>query len=296
MNTNAAIIQNGYRAYLWRLLIYASIVNNRARRIQRGFRAHQYRVWVWNQVTRSDFRKRQRLAFMLQRAYSMMILNEQFEARREILAERKKLEINNAKKIQHCYRSYVIYKAYIKEKLRKFYSGQRMKTEAVMKAVRTMQRLYRLVYRPELAPHHLKLCGVRSVRDDMYLYWRKAFAIQKVALIHIDKQRKATMKKQTAAANKLWYFSKSFLLRLVIYYRIIATRIKRNNAATLLKKNYHLFLWYRVMRERCQIRTITALYHKLLNVSAFTIQCMIRRKMTEYFMPLRVAGRYLRLS
>lgn len=291
MNSNATIIQNGYRAYLWRLLIYAAIVNNRARRIQRGFRAYQYRVWNWNSLARTERKKAERLRYLLGRAVGTMLLYERFEERKEIIARRKKLENYSSGRIQYCYRCYVIWAAYIKEKLRKFYAGQRMQRDSVMKAVRTIQRLYRVYYRPDLAPYHLKLCGVRSVRDDMYLFYRSAFAIQKIAMLYILEERRKQLEKQVAAVNKLWYFTKSYLLRLVIHYRIIATRIKRNNAATKIKRNYRVFCWLRVLRERWAIARQRELYHRLLSRSAFTIQCMVRRKMGEYYMPLRVAGR-----
>jgi hypothetical protein len=291
MNSNATIIQSSYRAYLWRLLQYAAIVNNRARRIQRGFRAHQYRVWAWRAVERADTNRRKKLATMIRRAYDMMMLYETFEPRRALLDERERLEIYSTGRIQYKYRSFIIYRAYIKEKLRKFYAGQRMKTEAVMKAVRTIQRLYRLCYRPDLAPLHLKLCGIRSVRNDMYLFWRSAFAIQKPTMTYIKRQREKLLLKQVAAVNKLWFFTKSFLLRLVIHYRIIATRIKRNTAASVIKKNYHLILWLRVMAARSAIAMQRILYDRLLHTAAFTIQCMVRKVMCEYFLPLRVAGR-----
>lgn len=88
--------------------------------------------------------------------------------------------------------------------MRKFFAGQRLKKEAVMKAVRSIQRLYRMIYKPSLGPYHLKLCGVRSVRDDMYLLWRSAFSIQKIGRVYIQGQRDRQYQKEVAAANKIW--------------------------------------------------------------------------------------------
>lgn len=291
MNSNATIIQESYRAHLWRILMYAAVVNNRARRIQRGFRAYQYRKWNYFRLANSKFVKQKRLARMLENALAMNALYERFEERREILQRRKRLERYSTIRIQHCYRSYVIWATYLKEKLRKFYAEQRLQREAVLKAVRTIQRLYRVYYRPYLQSYHLKLCGIRSVRDDMYLFYRCAFAIQKIAMIYILVQRQKLADKRTAAVNKIWYFAKSFLLRLVIHYRIIATRIKRNNAATKIKRNYRVIAWLRVIRERFLVMRQRIIYDRMLHRNVRTIQRMVKRKLGEYYMPLRVAGR-----
>lgn len=289
--TNAAIIQNSFRAHLWRLLIYAAIVNNRARRIQKGFRAYQYRKWNSFLMERHKRKVTERLVYVLGRAVGMMLLHERFEVRKGILEERKRLEKYSACRIQYCFRSYVIWRDYVKEKLRKFYAGQRLQREAVMKAVRTIQRLYRVYYRPDLQPYHLKLCGIRSVRDDMYFLYRSAFSIQKIAMVYVRAQREKDFQRQTAAANTLWYFTKSYLLRLVIHYRIIATRLKRNMAATKIIRNYRLIAWLRVMRERFLIMRQRIIYDRMLHRNCRIIQRMVKRKLGEYYMPLRVAGR-----
>jgi hypothetical protein len=289
LNEKAVIIQDSWRAHLWDLLYRASWMNNRARRIQRGFRAHQYRDY---DVTRLS-RRRVRMATKLQRNVRLyrarVYMKERFWQRKVIIVCNKCMRQLMAARIQKGYRDHVAYLLWVKEQLMAFYAAQRASTEVVLQATRTMQWFWRKNWRANWKAtryskvamikefgqaqaaiketgywdikkctysRHILLLFRNEFRARRMVLWKAAIPIQHLIRKYIAKRRVKWARWQLYSQQRIWRFTKSYLLKLELYDRVTAARRLLPPMANKIKWNLRKFMFYKKLKPRWVARRL----------------------------------------
>jgi hypothetical protein len=309
LNEKATIMQNSWRAHLWDLLMKAAIINNRSRRIQRGFRAHQYNAWIYIRVQL----RRTRMATRLQRGirlHNMRVsLARRFKYRKALLLFTRCKKTISTIVIQRCYRAHVAWLLWVKEQLMAFYAAQRANAGAALDSVSIVQKFWRKYHRLKFRDEdkkivekgwklqtswyseHVLLLFKNELRRMRWKLYRMAVRIQALIRNYIVKRRARMVRWRKSNANKIWAFTKSYLLKLALFDLVMATRRRRVVAANRIKWNMRKFMLYRKLHIRFLSRKLQTELVNFRNLAVLLIQRLTRRKIREYYMPLRVAGR-----
>lgn len=291
MHRFAVIIQNTFRAFMWKVLLLKMMQNNRARRIQRGYRAHQYREWTEAALERRRIHKAVALKNVILRLVGRWRLNVRFRLREQ----RIKLEIAQrneaASRIKHAYAS---------RKLQRNYESQRKdRITGIMEryrllrinAVRRLQRFYRLIMRPDLAGRHLLICAQRHA---LLIYQRESAAarsIQRYFRPYIDCGMAITGLRKANAQLVLRRMFTSYSLRAEIDRRAYETLETKVRAVNVISKLFSHRLWMKVLNRRFEHMRYKLDHAREVDRCARIIQIAFRNKMREYNMPLRIAAR-----
>ena len=320
LTEKATVIQNSFRAHLWNLLMRAAVINNRARRISRCFRAYQCRMMFFHLLPR----RKQRKAVVIQRAFKRLhaasVLAHKFKLRNALLLFSKCKRTFSAMKIQRCYKAHVAWLLWIKEQLLLYYQAQRSNTETVMASLRKIQLYWRKYYRPDwkvmyvshvdadglpvmkrggwsmkqsLYSRHVLLVFRNEFRVIRMKYHRMAIRIQACIRPWLKRRAVKYHKSQIRKSNKIWAFVKKYFLRLAIYRRVQATTRRRVVAAGKIKRNLRISVLVKKIYLRTLSRKLLTDLETFRNLAVLLIQRLVRRKLKEYFMPLRIAGRLL---
>ena len=318
LNEKAVIIQDSWRAHLWDLLYRASWMNNKARRIQRGFRAHQYRDFNWARYEIHKIRK----ATLIGRNYRLyrarVYMKERFWQRKVIIVCTKCMRQLMAARIQKGYRDHVAYLLWVKEQLLAYYAAQRQGFESVMQATRTIQWFWRKNWRENwkatrfskiaMIKAGIKETGYWDIKKCKYSrhvlllfrnehrkarlkLWHAAIKIQKIIRRYIKIRREKWARWQVYSADRIWRFTKSYLLKLALYDLVMARRRLLPPMAQKIKWNLRKCWFYRKLKPRWIARKLDWETKAFRDLAVKLIQRLTRRKVREYFMPLRKAAR-----
>ena len=292
LNQNARIIQNSWRAFLWVKLIIAAITNNRQSRIPRKFRAYQYRKWTKFNVIQRKHKK----AKVLQKFFKIVrwkkLLTDRFKLRKAVLIFTRAKKTLAAMSIQRCYREHVRYVKWKKEELRKFYAQQRQQGEVVITKLSKIQRNWRQMKNPRMFSRHVLYICQRIVRRKNLKMHLFVVTIQKLCKVFLEKRRVAREKKKLVSVGRIWMLAKAYTLRLALWDRVVAQRLKRNRASYLITKNLRKLLLWRNFKLRFTIVKAQNNYLRLRYNAIRHIQVFCRRKVMEYYSAVRVAGRF----
>ncbi len=289
LNENAVIIQNSYQAHIWDQLILAAVINNRARRLSKAFRAYQWRVPEYYRALRRKDRVAKKIQKFLRFRMWIKLLAMRFKLRKYVLVMTRGKQSMASTAIQRCYRAYVIYQAWKKEELRKFYAQQRANIQLTLKAASKIQRNYRQQVHTE--GEHVKLCALRIVSKRRNEEFRSIIRIQHLAKKYIIKQRETDERRRVQAANTIWWLTKSYLLRLKMYDRVYETRIRKNNSANHITRFFRNCVLKRWILIKVAVRAARNTTEMLRQHAAEYIQKRMFRKKWENRLPLRLAGR-----
>lgn len=292
LGENANIIQFSYRARLWMIHQVVAIIHNRARRIQRSFRSYKWRKYsYWLAPI-----MKHRIPIPIQRLVRHWIwkkfLEYRFNARKILIVLTRQKELFARISIQRAYRSHVIWVAYKKEQARKFFAEQRKQGLLVLRKVSMIQRNWRQMKNNcKFFPRHVFLCIKRIQYEIQRVYWIGAYKLQKIAKPFIIKKRLEYTKLRLISSVIIWKLAKSYLLKLALWDRILALEMKKKNCANLMKKNFRILMWLKKLKIGCSIRRLHWDQDKMVFNTATWLQTFAHRKMVEYYMPVRIAGR-----
>lgn len=298
LNDNATVIQQNFRAYLWNKLNAVAIIWNRARRIQRGYRAYQYRCWMHSRMAYRYQRYVRFIQAKVRRWITRRILMYRFKARKAVLIFTRAKKSMCANMIQRCYRGYKERERIRIALLKAMIADMRAKADVVIKSVSKIQRNFRqckLLDRKgngKMFPKHVRLIIEKIVRSRKLFLHAKAKIIQDQVKIFIPLQIRKRHKFLRAKANVIWRFAKCYLLKLAIFDRIEARKLKEKNASNAMKRNFRKFLFRRKIYLRGRIRGVQRRHIAELHAHATYIQRWVRRKRIEYWvLPVRKAAR-----
>lgn len=290
INGNATIIQSNYRAHLWNRLLLAAVQHNRARRIQFAFRHYQYRSWVWHRLQVLRQQSARRLQRFARSWLWKRFLRRQFILRKAVLIFTRAKKTLSCMVIQRAYRGHLAWLAYKRELLRQFIAAQRKQADVVMKSISRIQRNWRQL-KSNRFPRHVYLVMWRIRAASRSKLYNAASRIQKRARIYIEKQKSLRVIVNRKAANKIWRVAKAYRLRLALWDRVMATAQRQRIASNRMKKNFRCLLFWRILKSRCRVRSAIRAYAQLRQDAARYMQFWLQRKIMEYNLPVRVAGR-----
>ena len=298
LNDNATVIQQNWRGYLWKKLCSVAIIWNRARRIQRGYRAYQYRCWVHQRLEYRYIRYVRLLQNKVRRWLTRRLLKWRFKARKAMLIFTRAKKSLCANMIQRCFRDYKERERIKKELLIAMIASLRANAEKVISAISKIQRNWRQNKNLDKKgngkrfPKHVRIIIEKIIRKQRLLLDSKARVIQRQVKIFVPLQIRKRHKFLRAKANIIWRFAKAYLLKLAIWDRIEARRLREKNASNVMKRNLRKFLFRRKIYLRGRIRGVQRRHKKELNDHATYIQRWLRRKRVEYWvLPVRKAAR-----
>ena len=295
LNDNATIIQNSYRAHLWDRLMLAAIHNNRARRIQRAFRSSFYRYWVTKRLILRRERFARRIQKIMRHRFKWLIaLDRRFKKRKQRLLDIALKRLLSSECIQRGYRCYVA--RVVVNHARELARFERIRKNAglITQNASLIQRNWRQL-KSNRFPRHVYLLMIRLELERQRKLFKSAFSIQKIARPYIKRQVDRRFTLHTQCVVVIFRLVKAYLLKLVIFDRVEATRARRLAASIIIKKNLRNLLWWRGLICRFAVRKMEFDYVRLLHVCANIIQKGLMHKVDQFYMPLRVAGRYLLL-
>lgn len=291
INEKATTLQNNVRAYLWRLLMHAARINIRARRIQRAYRSFKWRSAACEGTARLQVRRIRRLQHWVRRVLWRKHLIWRFLERRRAINLRLCQEQDMALLVQRVYRGSAVRKREKRLAQQRYYSAQRDQLDVVLKFVWCFQRNWRQLMTPYLFPRHVLRCCQNIIRRQHNVIHRSACILQHAIRRYLNIMRDEKFAIQSAAAHVIWHFTKSYLLKYGIYLRILATRERRIKAANRIKRGLRGGFWLQLMGIRFVLQRLRLDLKKLRHAKSAVIQLWYRRKVREYNMPLRVAGR-----
>lgn len=292
LNDNATIIQHSYRAHLWDMLMLAATQNNRARRIQRGFRAHVYRVWVWERV----MLRRDRFARVIQKIMKQKFkynvkLARRFAKRKEKMELHERMRMVSVEVIQRSWRCVLAIR--LVKKLREIARFEKIRKNVnyLHDCASKIQLNWRRNKPPYRFPRHIRLLMTRLELYRQKALWKKAHAIQKLVRVYIAKQIAMRQDRILNAVAVIYRLAKAYILKVILFYRVAATRLKRLKATEKLRRNLRILLWLKALRPKFALRKVETDYIRLQNICATIIQVGLRTKVAEHLLPVRVAGR-----
>lgn len=294
LNENATKIQYSWRAYLWIKLMLAAITHNRARRMFRVFRHYQYRKWLRPNKIRRKHRMAIRIQKLFKKNHWLYTLKVRFKLRKALLIFTRAKKTMSAIYIQRAYRSHVAWEKWKKEEARKFYAQQRQKGEIVIKNVCKIQLNWRRNKQPPTSlgfPRHVTMTVRRIKRRQNLQLYIFAMNLQRLARKWLDKRHKALAAKRLKAANTIWRIAKTYVLKQAVWDRVQGTMYKKNKVASVMKKCFRKYLFWRCIKLRCAIRKAINNYYSLQNNAVRRIQRFLTNKITQYYSAVRIAGR-----
>jgi len=227
-----------------------------------------------------------------------------FKARKALLLLTRCKKTIAAITIQRCYRAHVAWLLWVKEQLALFYAAQRANFETSKLAVQKIQLIFRKYHRPNwkilkggwaietsFYSRHILLLFKNEVRRKYYILTNKATKIQVLIRRWLVRRRLIRKRWEIKNANKIWLFTKSYLLKLALYDRVMATRRRRVKASKKILKNLRKCPFYRKVCLRVITNKLLTDLIAFRNLAVVLIQRLARRKHREYYMPLRIAAR-----
>ncbi len=291
LNDNATIIQHNFRGHLWNLLNLAAIQHNRARRISFAFRHYQYRVWAKRMLIQPPHRAARVIQRNVRRWIAHNFLDYRFRARKAFMLVFRRRQLDGAMAIQREYRAYKERERIRREAFIALVKMQRQQADLVMKNIKKIQLAWRKHLVVNRFPRHIYLVAWRYERARRRELYEKAVIIQKVARPHILRVIERRKARLMAAVQLIWRFSKSYLVKLAIWDRIMATREIQKAAAIVIQRFYRKIMFRVVIEFRRRVRVMQKKYKVFINNAATKVQRWIKRKWIEYFLPLRVTAR-----
>ena len=238
----------------------------------------------------------------MRRAY--LLLSYRFKARKALIIFTRCKKTFASMKIQRCYRAHVAWLKWLKEQLLLFYAAQRANAAVSLTAVDKIQYIWRKYYRIDrkivketwkssycLFSRHILLLFRKEHRKKHFKRNSMAVRIQNSIRSFLVRRRILILRWQHFNANKLWAFTKAYLLKLALYDRVEATKARKNAAANKIKINFRKVILTRKLMNRFINRKLTNELIAFRNLAIILIQRLHRRKFREYYMPLRKAAR-----
>ena len=292
LNDNATVIQQNFRGHLWNMLEKAALQHNRARRISFAFRHYQYRVWVNKRVANRIYRPIRVIQRFIRHALWKILLVQRFKLRKvtKIWFNLKKTFAASA--IQRAYRDHLERERIKLEEFKKWVAEQRKNAQRYAFNIRKIQRNWRQLLRKNRFPRHVYLVMWRIVRERRSKLFNAAYKIQKRAHIYIAAMRIIWAAQLRKAANTIWFNTKAYLLKLALFDRVHATRRSRTLASICIKKNLRVINFKRRLAMRIKLRIVLENYRAFENRAATYLERWMKRKWVEYYLPVRVAGRW----
>jgi len=292
LDDNAVVIQRSYRAHLWDMLMLAAMQNNRARRVQRGFRAHVYRVWVWERLMLRRDRFARIIQKIMKQKYKYNVkLERRFVKRKEKIEETRRVCLISAEVLQRAWRCVIAVRHVKKLKEIARFEKIRKNVNYLHDCASKIQLNWRRNKPPYRFPRHVRLLMTRLELYRRKNLWKKAFIIQKLARVYVTKQLAVRKARTLDAVGMIYRLAKAYCLKAVIFYRVVATRLRRLEATEKLRRNMRTLLWLKALRIKFALRKVETDYKKMRNICATIIQVGLRTRVTDYNMPVRVAGR-----
>ena len=306
LNECAIIIQNNYRAHLWTILEKVAWQNNRARRIQRGFRSYLYRKWTYEFFSRSRIARIARMKQIRSRFLRYTLLHVKFVLRRQFMDLQEETRREAAILIGNNYLGY-------KVRLRKWESDDAIRRAALRSArgaslsvISKIQRNWRQTRETSTClpksgekrrltsnrfSYHVLLLMANIDRKQRLRLFKAARCVQRIftAFLHYHRTRRAKI--YTAALVTLHRSFKSAIARFGLYHKVITKR-----ALKVVLSNRMKYWWRRVLFSH-QIKERSYLMRERLDQEAFIfqkatcIQKALHQKWSEFYAPLRIAGR-----
>lgn len=291
LNDNATIIQHNFRGHLWNLLNIAAVQHNRARRISFAFRHYQYRIWATTMLIPRPHRYIRKIQRCVRKWLERRFLVYRFKARKAFMLVFRRRQLEGAVAIQREYRAYRERERIKKEAFIALVKMQRQQSDLVMKNIRTIQKAWRKHLKVNAFPRHIYLIAWRHVRKERRILYEKAIIIQKIARPHILRVIERRKARLMAAVGTIWVLAKSYVLKLAVWDRIMATRKIQKAASTKIGRFYRKILFRSHIELRRRLRVIQKKYVVFINNAATKVQRWIKRKWIEYYLPLRVTAR-----
>ena len=298
-NRCASIIQNSYKAYLWRYLLLKMKHNNKARRLQRSMRAYKYRIILRRRIEDKYSRKIQKFC---RRRMGLKKLRFLFRRRRIMMVTAIRIQNESAFLIQRTYREYMTYETERRESIRRMIASQKALEQRMFSASSTIQRVWRQKVEKKRFSNQMRIRHERQQRLFKLKCLFAAKRVQRVWRSYISIKKYKEMKRRTDSVNKIIKNYRLYRGRKVLEKKIVTKKrnselfqIKMSYAARCIQRNFRMFQWLDYFDKRCRIRQFERLRAERELLSATKIQRMFRRKTMEYNTPIRIVARYCRL-
>eukprot|EP00605_Chrysophyceae_sp_TOSAG23-4_P000966 GSChrysophyteH1.ASY1.ANO1.1066.1 assembled CDS len=291
-NDNALIIQSNFRGHLWNLLNLAAKQWNKARRISFAFRHYQYRCWVAVCLANAKHRPARIIQRWIRNAWWLRTLPPRFLARKCLFIWQNLKQTYGAFAIQSAWKHHLERERIKLEEFKAWVALQRANSERVARMVVKIQQNWRQMLKSgNRFPRHVYLVMWRKVRQRRKKEYLAAMVIQKVARPYIKQQIELEREGRIAAANIIWGIAKCYNLKLAMFDRVEATKLRKKIASNFLKRNFRVMLLNRHIRIRCILRQHQKKHAQLVYDGATYIQRWVKRKFAEYYIPVRSAAR-----
>ena len=292
-NDNALIIQSTFRGHLWNLLTLAAREWNRSRRISFAFRRYQYRCWITKRVDFAKHRPARFIQAWYRKCKFLKGLPPRFLQRKVLFIWQNLKATMASHAIQGAWKAHLERERIKHEEFLKWVAEQRANAKRTAKMVVKIQQNWRQMLKSgNRFPRHVYLVMWRMARKRNKDRFMAALMIQKCARPYIAEQKDLERIGRIQCADDIWGIAKCYLLKLAIWDRVEATKLKKKVASNFIKKNFRVFLLNRHIKIRCILRQHQKKHWKHIYDAASYVQRWIKRKFAEYYIPVRSAARY----